>query len=81
MVSKITLLELRDAWGFSLVQLRYVMELQHIVNLEHDLVYLALHRRPMTFEQVDRFLKGIYLLTGTYYRLEDVDIVLKEMDE
>ena len=73
-VGKITLLELREAWGFTLFQLRHVMELQHIVSLEYDVVYLALCGRSMTIEQAELFLKGIYLLTGVKYNLEDIDI-------
>ena len=80
-MKKITLLELRDAWGFSLVQLRHVMELQHVVDVEHDAVYLALCGRLMTIEQAKLLLRGIYLLTGTQYRLEDIDIWVQEMSD
>ncbi|MBA2396742.1 MAG: hypothetical protein H0V70_28790 [Ktedonobacteraceae bacterium] len=78
-MSKKTLLELRDAWGFTLFQLRHVMELQRVINVEHDPVYLALQGRLMGLEQAEHLLKGIYLLTGTFYRLEDIDIRVEEV--
>jgi hypothetical protein len=73
---KITLLELREAWGFSLFQLRHVMELQHVVSLENDILYLVLSGRSVTIKQAGLLLDGIYLLTGTRYCLEDVDILV-----
>ncbi len=81
MVCKKTLLELRDARGFTLMQLRHVLELQHVVNVRHDIVFLALRGCPMTREQAELLLRGIYLLTGTKYLLEDVDIQVQEINE
>jgi hypothetical protein len=80
-VQKKTLLELRDAWGFSLVQLRHALGLQHVVNVEYDPIYFALHSRSMTHEQAEQLLCGIYLLTGTQYSLEDIDIQVEGIDE
>jgi hypothetical protein len=77
-VRKITLLELREAWGFTLFQLRHVMQLQHIVSLENDILYLVLSSRSVTIEQAELLLDSIYLLTGTRYRLEDIDIHIEK---
>ena len=79
-MSKKTFLELRDAWGFTLMQLRHVMELQHVTNVEYDPIYLALYERPMTPKQAEQLLRGIYLLTGTKYSLADIDIQVQEVD-
>ncbi|MBA2392262.1 MAG: hypothetical protein H0V70_05895 [Ktedonobacteraceae bacterium] len=78
---KITLLELREAWGFTLFQLRHVMQLQHIVSLEHDVLYLVLSGRDVTIDQAELLLSSIYLLTGTRYCLEDIDIHVEEASE